>query len=90
MNSLKKFGYDKEAPSLLDLNVELIRNGALGAQLCICYLPLLLSVWSEVDSALMYEVNEDTESSKRRLYLNKEYSETIKEEFEDFFYKGFI
>ncbi|KAG5674473.1 hypothetical protein PVAND_004442 [Polypedilum vanderplanki] len=90
IESLQKFGYNKEPPTLLDLNVELTRCGSLGAQLCICYLPYLLTEFDKVDSDIMYNVNDDTESSKRRLYLRKEFVEVIKEEFEEFYYKGFI
>lgn len=87
---LRKFGYEKEPPSLLDLNVELAKNGCLGAQICICYLPYLLSEWSSIDNEVMYEVNEDTELSKRRLYLSEKFSEVIREEFREFFFKGCI
>lgn len=87
---LRKFGYEKEPPTLLDLNVELAKNGALGAQICICYLPYLLSEWATIDNEVMYEVNEDTELSKRRLYLSEKFSEVIKEEFREFFFKGCI
>lgn len=90
MSSLKKFGFRKEPPTLLDLNAELNRNGALGAQLCLCYLPYLLAESKQIDLGVMYEVNEDTESSKRRLYLNKEFVEVVKEEFRDFFSNGYI
>lgn len=89
-SSLRKFGLKKEPPTLLDLNAELNRNGALGAQLCLCYLPYLLAESSEIDSSVMFEVNDDTESSKRRLYLNKEFTEVIEDEFRDFFIKGHI
>lgn len=90
VSSLRKFGYEKEPPSLLDLNVELAKNGALGAQLCICYVPYMLAEWSKIDSNVMYTVSDDTESSKRSLYLSEKFSEVIKEEFEDFFFKGYI
>ena len=90
VNSLRKFGYEKEPPTLLDLNIELMRNGALAAQLCICYVPYLLAEFNEIDSDVMYNVSDDTERSKRRLYLTKKFGEVIKEEFEDFFFKGYI
>lgn len=90
VSCLRRFGYVKEPPTLLDLNVELTRNGALGAQLCICYLPYLLAEWSKIDSNVMYAVNDDTESSKRSLYLDAKFGEVIKEEFEEFFFKGYI
>lgn len=90
VKSLREFGYEKEPPSLLDLNVELAKNGALGAQICICYLPYLLAEFSKIDSNVMYNVNEETTSSKRSLYLGEEFGEVIKDEFEDFFFKGHI
>lgn len=90
VESLKKFGYKSDPPTLLDLHIELTRNGALGAQLCICYLPYLLSEFDKIDSDVMYVVNGNTENSKRNLYLKENFSKVIKEEFKDFFYKGFI
>lgn len=90
VSSLRRFGYEKEPPSLLDLNVELTKNGALGAQFCICYVPYLLAEWSKIDTNVMYSVSDDTECSKRRLYLDSKFGEVIKEEFEDFFFKGYI
>lgn len=90
VKSLKEFGYEKEPPTLLDLNIELTKNGALGAQICICYLPYLLAEFNKIDSNVMYNVNDDTESSKRLLYLGEKFGEVIKNEFQDFFYKGYI
>lgn len=90
VDSLKKFGYQKEPPTLLDLHIELTRCGALGAQLCLCYLPYLLTEFDKVDSHVMYNVNDDTENSKRNLYLRKDFVEVVKAEFKEFYYKGFI
>lgn len=90
VSSLRKFGYKKEPPSLLDLNVELTKNGALAAQLCICYVPYLLAEFNEIDSDIMYNVSDDIKKSKRSLYLNERFGKVIKEEFEDFFFKGYI
>jgi len=90
VSSLRSFGYEKQPPTLLDLNVELMRNGALAAQLCICYVPYLLAEWSAVDNCVMYEVNEDTENSKRALYSSEDFADVLLAEFEDFYFNGFI
>jgi hypothetical protein len=90
IDALKRFGYKKQPPSLLDLNVELTKHGSLGAQLCLCYLPYLLSEFDKIDSDVMYVVNDDTEMSKRKLYLSESFREVIKEEFKVFYNKGFI
>jgi len=90
VSTLRKLGYGEEPPTLNDLNVELVKYGALGAQICICYLPYLLCEWSKVDTDVMYVVNEDTESCKKKLYQSEAFAEILRNEFEDFFYKGFI
>lgn len=90
VSTLEKLGYTKQPPTLNDLNVELVKHGALGAQICICYLPYLLCEWSEVDADVMFVVNEDTESSKIQLYQNKAVADLLAAELDDFFYKGFI
>jgi Ecdysteroid kinase-like family len=88
--ALKDFGYGKEPPSFSDLKLELTKNGALGAQLCICYVPYLIAEWSQIDFNVMYNVNEDAETAKKNLYLSPKFGEVIQEEFHDFFSNGCI
>lgn len=90
VDSLKKFGYKKNPPTLKALNDELTKNGALGAQLCICYLPYLLADWSDIDSDVFYNADADADSAKRKMYLNRRFGDVIEEEFEAFFDQGFI
>lgn len=90
MSTLDQLGYSKPKPTLNDLNVELMRHGALGAQICICYLPYLLCEWSRIDADVMYVVNEDTESSKIQLYQTKDVAELLQAELDEFFHQGFI
>lgn len=90
VSSLKVFGCKTTPPTLENLNDELTRCGAFGAQLCICYLPYLLSDWSQIDSNINYNINDDVEIVKRKIYKSKKFAEVIEEEFEDFFDQCFI
>lgn len=90
VSNLRKFGYEKEPPSLLDLKVEMTKNAALGAQLCICYVPYLLAESNKIDSHVMYNVDEDTETCKRNLYLTRDYADVITSEFHEFFFEGSV
>lgn len=46
VGALKQFGYMKAPPSLLDLNVELLKHGALGAIHDFAFTPFLFIDWS--------------------------------------------
>lgn len=90
VKTLKAIGYEAEPPSLKDLHVELVQNGALAAQMSICYMPYLFAEWQMVNSDRMYCVNDDSEKFKRSLYESAAFQDFIREELPIFYYKGFI
>lgn len=86
-DTLKLLEFNKCIPSLNDLHTELVKNGSLAAQLSICYMPYLFYEWKliKTDSS-----PDNTIEFKRELYESEAFQQFAKEEFTEFFYKGFI
>lgn len=90
VESLKKFGYLKSPPSLIDLHVELLRNGHLEVLIAICFI-----VYSFIDiTSLTAEdmgKGEAAEKSKRKMYREAAgYKDFILNELSRFKHNGFI
>lgn len=90
VESLKKFGYLKPPPSLIDLKVELLRNGNLEVLVAIC-----LSIFFYFDftqmSAEDMDMGEGTKKAKRRMYREGAgFKDVILKELSGFLFNGFI
>lgn len=87
--SLKLFGYLKTPPSLIDLQIELLRNGALEVLVAIC-----MTIFFYFDFTSMapedMDMGEGTKRAKRRMYENEEFKEIIRNELPRFLHNGFI
>jgi hypothetical protein len=89
VDSLKKFGYMKPPPSLIDLQVELLRNGNLEVILAVCnVVPFYydLSTMTAED----FDQGEGTKRFFKKLYNTPEYKKMIQKELPRFLYNGFI
>lgn len=90
VDSLKKFGYLKASPSLIDLKVELLRNGNLEVLVAIC-----LSIFFYFDFSMMtaedMDMGEGTKKAKRRMYRDAlGFKDIILNELPRFLNNGFI
>lgn len=89
VDSLKKFGYPKKPPSLIDLQDEMHRNGNLEVMIAIC-----LSIFFYVDFSTMtaedLDMGEGTQKAKRRMYKTEGFRDIILKEISRFFDDGFI
>lgn len=90
MESLEKFGYLKAPPSLIDLHVELLRNGSLEVLISIC-----ISIFFHFDLSTLtaeeLDMGEGTKRAKRRIYRESpEFMDAIAKELHRFLYSGFI
>jgi Ecdysteroid kinase-like family len=87
--SLMKFGYLKAPPSLIDLQVELLRNGSLEVLVAIC-----MSIFFVFDfttfTAEDLDMGEGTKRAKRRMYQTPGFREIIIKELPRFLLNGFI
>lgn len=89
VEALKKFGYLKAPPSLIDLNVELLRNGTLEVLVATCMCMLFYFDFSNVTAADM-DMGEGTKEAKRRIYRNPDFEKLIKAELPRFLHNGII
>lgn len=90
VESLKKFGYLKAPPTLIDLKVELLRNGNLEVIMAI-----VMSIFFVIDLSTLtpedMDMGEGTKKAKRRMYRETEgFKEMILNEMPRFLQYGFI
>lgn len=87
--ALKKFGYLKEPPSLIDLHVELLRNGSLEVLLAICFMVMFFLDFADFTPEDM-DMGEGSKKAKRRLCRAPAFKEMIEKEMPRFLHNGFI
>lgn len=84
VKALKSYGYTKEPPSLLDLNIELLKCSPLEVLIVICFTSFLLNDWSSVDQENFSFSNMD----KEKIFALPECQKIIKAELKRLFYMG--
>lgn len=89
VESLKKFGYLKAPPSLIDLQVELLKNGHLEVLVVICMVVFFYYDFSQMTAEDM-DMGEGTHRAKRKMYRSPGYMEMIIKEMPRFLFNGFI
>jgi hypothetical protein len=87
--SLKAFGYMKSPPSLIDLQVELLKNGNLEVILAVCNIVPFYYDLSTM-TAEDFDQGEGTKRFFSRVYNTPDYKAVIQKELPRFFYNGFI
>lgn len=89
VDSLKKFGYLKAPPTLIDLKVEMLRNGNLEVLMAVCMLVFFFIDLSTMTAEDM-DMGEGTKKAKRRMYKSPGLKELVLKEFPRFLNNGFI
>lgn len=89
VESLKQFGFMKAPPSLIDLQVELLRNGNLEVILALCN---IIAFFYDLKTltAEDFDGGEGTKRFFKNLYNTPEYKAMIEQELPRFLYNGFI
>jgi hypothetical protein len=84
---LKKFGYLKPPPSLIDLHVEMMRNGNVAVLLAGGFYAILM-----MDFSLLTPEDMATgmQGMMMKAYQNPKYKEVMKTEMKIFLHKGFL
>lgn len=91
VNSLKQFGFTKSPPTLLDLNVELLKHGTINTIIWICFLPYSFIDLSDFDAKdIMGDDRERTQKLKKSLYSNQQYKTLILNEIDSWIAKGWL
>jgi hypothetical protein len=79
----------KKPPSLLDLNIELLKNGILEVMIIIFFQVTMFIDWVKV-TPIDLDMGEGTKRFKKRCYQNADYHKLVKQELPRFFYNGMI
>lgn len=87
--SLKQFGYMKAPPSLMDLQVELLRNGNLEVALAICHSAMFYCDFSTMTPEDL-DQGEGSKKFFKKVYNHPEYKDMVQKELPRFLYNGFI
>lgn len=87
LEDLTKLGHLKSAPSLVDLNVELLENGFLEVVLAVCFLPFLLINSSNAES--IFDTTPESDI-RQALYSSPEYKKAIQKLLPEFLTKGLL
>lgn len=91
VEALKLFGYTKPPPSLVDLNVELLRHGAISALLCICFVPFNFVDWSNIKvEDMVGDVGVTSKSFRKSMYEHPICKMLIQTEMKTWVHKGWL
>jgi thiamine kinase-like enzyme len=83
-STLKKFGFIGKIPSLLDLNLELMRNGWMEVVKCIVFKQYF---WEDATTLL---ASSDSKAHKKRVFNDKKFKKFIKAELPRLTQLGFL
>jgi hypothetical protein len=90
VKALKNVGYMTKPPGVLELNVELLKNGFLEVLIAVCFLPIFYLDAHTQDFDVAYENGVEGIKLRRSLYANPDYKQMITKLISDFLYKGFL
>lgn len=89
VNALKSIGYMRNPPSLVDINVELLKHGAMNIAIWINFFPFMFIDWETMSADDM--MGTDTEKSrkfKKNLYNSPVLRAHLQREMKSWMYKG--
>lgn len=88
--TLKAFG-GVNSPSLLDLNLELLRHGAVNILFTITYLPCIFADWSQLKAEdLIGRSNEESTKIRKSVYNDPRCKATMLRELKSWTQKGWF
>ncbi|CRL06669.1 CLUMA_CG019570, isoform A [Clunio marinus] len=90
VKALKDIGYMTKPPTLLDLNVQLLKNGFMEVVIAICFLPFLNLDPHTQDVEVAFENGVEGVNLRKTLYRHPKYKEMISKLISDFLYKGHL
>lgn len=92
VKALKLLGYMKPPPTLLDINVELLKHGAFSMLMAICFTPFSFVDWSKMRIEDMMATGNDERSKnfKKSLYKHPVCAMILKKEMRSWVYKGWF
>ncbi|KAL7047622.1 hypothetical protein ACKWTF_003058 [Chironomus riparius] len=90
VKSLKDIGYMTKPPNMLDLNVELLKNGFLEVLIAVCFMPFMFMDPKIHDTELAFENGIEGLLLRQDLYRNPEFKTFIKKLLPKFLHKGLL
>jgi len=88
---LKAFGYLKTPPSLLDLRIEMLRNGHLEVLIGVCMSIMFLINFADLDPSVFISASpEQMAEGKKQIFQAPGYKEQLLNELPRWAYNGFI
>lgn len=85
--SLKKFGYLKASPSLLDLQMEMLINGNVRTVMAVCVFPYLIYDFATLTAE---DFAEGQKALQLKIFKNQRFKNVIEKELKIFINKGFL
>jgi hypothetical protein len=87
VEALKKFGYLKQPPTLLDLQIEMLKNGHFHAHFGMLMYPFLIF---DLSTLTPEDVAGGMKNLKSIMFNNERFKKVIKKELEMYLHKGFL
>ncbi|CAH1709563.1 unnamed protein product [Chironomus riparius] len=89
VNALKSIGYMKPPPSLLDVNIELLKHGSMNIAIWINFFPFMFIDWETVSvDDMMANDSEKSRNFKKNLYNSPVLRSLLKSEMRQWMLKG--
>lgn len=90
VKALKNIGFMSKPPGILELNVELLKNGFLEVLIAACFLPFLFLDSHTQDPELAFKTSAEGVELRKSLYQHPKYKEVVTKVVSDYLYKGFL
>lgn len=90
VKALKDIGYMTKPPNMLDLNVELLKNGFLEVMIAVCFMPFMFMDPKIHDEEIALENGIEGLLLRKDLYRLPEYKTFITKLLPKFLHKGFL
>lgn len=90
VKTLKSIGFMSKPPALLELNIELLKNGFLEIAVAVCFLPFFFVDHHTQDISVAFENGIEGVNLRTELYKNPKLKEIMSKFLNDAFYKGIL
>jgi hypothetical protein len=90
VKSLKEIGFMTKPPGVLDLNVELMKNGFLEVVITVCFLPFFYMDTHTQDPEIAFETGIEGLNLRKNLYQEPRYKQMVTKVMSDYLYKGLL
>lgn len=88
--ALKDIGFMFKPPGMLELNVELLKNGFLEVIIAVCFMPFFLTNEHSDDLEVAFENGIEGVIFRRKMYQDPNYKAFITKLLSEFLYKGLL